>query len=120
MKLDCGHEPSKHSSFTTGYGIDSDGRKLCYDCCAERERQAMIDTGKAYLYLSTDDSGQYVVTDWSGHLRFPTHASVGRHNIAGTRYDSWFRGPDNFIWWGVTYGDNTQLHHCKRTKQTEF
>lgn len=32
--LDCGHPPSEHSSFTTGYGTDrATGKTLCYECC---------------------------------------------------------------------------------------
>jgi hypothetical protein len=43
--------------------------------------------------------------------------TTGRHNIAGVRYDVWFRGPDGHVWWGVQYGDMTQICHCKRTKE---
>lgn len=111
--LDCGHGPSKHSDFTTGYGISSDGKKHCYECCATRERDAMIKTGKATLYLT--DKG---VTDWPGKLQFSVvRKNTGSHNIARVRYDVWFIGPDKHIWHGVTYGDFTQICHCNRTKE---
>ena len=37
--------------------------------------------------------------------------------IAGIRYDCWFRF-EGFWWWGVRYGNNTEIVHCKRTKET--
>ena len=110
--LYCGHEPSEHSECTTGYGSDSRGRRYCYDCCAERERDAMIKTGQGVLYLT--DKG---ITDWPGRLVFkPYHRTKGRHNIARTREDVWFIGPDSKRWHGVLYGHNTQVVHCNRTK----
>lgn len=130
-KLDCGHEPSEHGPHTTGYGEDRDGKRYCYDCCAERERAAMIEHGKATLYLVKDSGYQrptvgseqasdraWIITDWPGKLRFrPWHVRKGRHNIARTRYDAWFAGPDGHVWHGVQYGDMTQIIHCKRTKE---
>jgi len=124
--LDCGHVPSEHSSFTTGYGIDADGKKHCYQCCAENDRKTMRDTGKICLYLCPNDSlksqpqwngsGSHKVTNWPGSLEFPTHyIKTGRHNIAGVRYDFWFQF-EGEQWHGVQYGDNTQIAHCQRTK----
>lgn len=110
--LDCGHTPSPHGNITTGYGTTRDGRRECYDCCAARERAAMIATGRATLYLTGD-----AVTDWPGKLRFPVgHVRKGRHNMARVRYDFRFSGPDGATWSGVQYGDNTQIAHCRRVK----
>ena len=72
----------------------------------------MTEHGRIMLYLSNGE-----VMNWPGTLRFPAHVRKGRHNIAGSRYDVWFAGPDGFQWHGVQYGDNTQICHCKRTKQ---
>jgi hypothetical protein len=126
--LDCGHAPSPHESFTTGYGRDENGRTFCYDCAATRERDAMIETGNATLYLvKTADMSRalgaprptgYEVTDWPGGLRFTVTAlHTGRHNIARTRIDAYFAGPDGYVWHGVQYGANTQIIHCKRTRE---
>lgn len=117
--LDCGHTPSPHGPMTTGYGTDSDGKRHCFACCSERERAQMVATGKATLYLSKTDSGAWQIADWPGLLKFTPRYGVatGRHNWAGKRYSTQFVGPDGFVWSGVTYGDNTQIHHCKRTKQ---
>lgn len=122
-KLDCGHTltPEKHG-IGTGYGVTNDGKRICYACCAERDRESMRDTGKATLYLII--RAQHIghaeaeVTNWPGSLRFPIgYVRTGRHNMAGKRYDVWFTGPDGAEWHGVTYGDNTQICHCSRNKR---
>ena len=100
-------------SFGTGYAVEADGSKVCYACCAKKDKEQMRSTGKAVLYL---DAEKRQVTNWPGTLRFDvTKLLKGRHNIAGVRYDVWF----NFggcEWHGVTYGDNTQICKCKRNK----
>lgn len=115
--LDCGHAPSAHGTYSTCYGTTPDGRRHCYECCSAKERADMVERGKACLYLVKGDSG-YEITDWPGTLRFRArHVRKGRHNIARVRYDAWFFGPDGFVWHGASYGDMTQLIHCKRTKE---
>jgi hypothetical protein len=124
--LDCGHEPSPHSDFTTGYGRDAAGLTYCYACCADSERASMAETGRATLYLvkmadTSDSLGSprptgYEVTNWPGMLRFPVHAVTrGRHNFAGTRTDGYFRA-NGEQWRFTVYGDNTQIAHCRRIK----
>jgi hypothetical protein len=127
--LDCGHAPSPHSSFTTGYGESRDGRRICYECCAALDRQDMLETGRATLYLCRTQAvvgsgsippgfirgGTWKATNWPGSLSFPiSHLTEGRHNIAGKRFDAWFTGPDGNVWHGVQYGENTQILHCRR------
>ena len=125
--LDCGHMPSE-STISSGYGVDKDGNKHCYQCCAEYDKQAMRDTGKATLYLTLDDDtgrtmtqwgyryGDHKITNWPGSLTFRTHAvKTGQHNMARVRYDFWFNF-EGETWHGVQYGDNTQIAHCRRTK----
>jgi len=97
----------------------------------------MIQTGRILLYLSLKPdvkreaipvscarhpiASEHTLTNWPGTLRFdPHYIKKGRHNIAGTRYDVWFPGPDGHIWHGINYGENTQITHCKRTKQVIF
>jgi hypothetical protein len=104
-------------SCTTGYGLDKHDNKVCYSCCANNDRAEMSATGKATLYLVGSNSTRGVVTNWPGSLRFSCSIKRGRHNIARNRYDAWFAGPDGFVWHGVTIGDNTQLCHCKRTRE---
>jgi len=81
----------------------------------------MIDTGKATLYLvpvkPNGWTSLYKVTNWPNTLSFIVQSyTVGNHNIAGKRYDVHFPGPDGYRWHGVSYDDNTQVCHCKRTK----
>ena len=115
--LDCGHAPSAHSSFTTGYGTDKHGKTFCYACCAENDKAQMVADGKTTLYMVKDDTGNTRITNWPNSLSFPVgHVRKGRHNIARNRYDAWFTGPDGATWHAVQYGDNTQIAHCKRVK----
>ena len=118
VTLSCGHAPSPHGPHTTGYGITQTGARFCYDCCAYIEKSAMMESGRTTLYLSKNKNGDWDLTDWSGHLSFPVRTlHGGRHNIARTRYDVWFKGPDGMLWHGVQYGEWTQLCHCKRTRK---
>jgi len=78
----------------------------------------MRDTGRAMLYDTggiNGDKGE--ITNWPGTLRFNVlWRKTGRHNWGLTRHDVWFIGPEGQAWWGVRYGDNTQIVHCKRIK----
>lgn len=136
--------PAK-DSFTTGYGEMPNGDKHCFPCCADLDREHMIADGKITLYLTQSEDSDYLgtqdlrdyarllnshiypqmsrkchyVTNWPGSLRFKVVGGPGQgyHNMARYRYDVWFIGPDRHIWHGTQYGDNTQLCHCKRTKE---
>lgn len=98
-----------------GYGVNQDGRKACYDCCAVQDKQAMVKDGRYTLYLDTKNN---VVTNWPATLKFPvTTSRKSWHNMAGSRWDFWFNGPDGFVWHGYTIGDWTQIAHCKSTNK---
>ena len=117
---ECGKHIVHESNLTTGYAIDQQQRKICFQCCGKRDRQSMIDMGHSRhlpLYLTATD-GKGEVTNWPGTLRFPvTHHRNNRHNMGGTRHDVWFAGPDGHVWHGVQIGEQTQVCHCKRTKE---
>ena len=114
----CGHPLSPHDSFITGYGVDKENRKHCYECCAKNDIEQMITDGKFTLYLVEKLQHKYEVTNWPGSLRFNVHhLKIGKHNLARKRYDVWFTGPDGKNWHGTQYGDNTQLVHCRRLKK---
>lgn len=126
----CGQVKPVQTSCGTGYGYDSygdDAKPVCYSCCAEQDKQWMVEHGRIALYLTCEPaskartpSGRKTageVTNWPGTLRFKCHTRYGRHNIAGVRYDVWFNGPDGYEWHGVTYGNYTQVCHCRRTKR---
>ena len=106
---------------STGYGIDSTGNLVCFDCCGKRDKRDMIATGKAYLYLTTnaDNGHKHHVSNWPGTLKMNVpHVKRGHHNIARNRYDFWFTGPDDCEWHGVVIGDNTQVARCRRLKHS--
>lgn len=133
----CGQSKPVQTNGGTGYASTPDG-KMCYVCCGEADAEYMREHGKITLYLTcepasrmTDNGKPYTpatigngrgrncegtVTNWPGTLKFRCHTRVGRHNIARYRYDVWFTGPDGEPWHGVTYGDNTQICHCRRIK----
>lgn len=131
--VDCGNT-FKPTGVGTGYGVvkqEGVEVKVCYECCGKRDAKDMEDTGKTVLYLTSTvkhptereyelgyrDTKVYTVTNWPGTLAFKVFMSKeGHHNFAGSRTDVWFRGPDGKLWWGVQYGDTTQLVHCKRLK----
>jgi len=114
-----------------GQATDKDDNPFCYPCAATLEGEAMLKDGRATLYLSriVEPSDfqkkhgiitklDWRVSNWSGHLQTTmVHIRKGRHNIARTRYDVWFTycGQE---WYGVQYGENTQLLHCRRLKVT--
>ena len=125
---DCGevcHGYSKEQAqCTTGWGCTSEGGKVCYSCCAKQDKAHMRENGKIALYLTTNrglvpEAGKWnngMVTNWPGSLSFPCYVRKGRHNMARWRYDARFIF-EGYWWHGVQYGDNTQIVHCRRTKE---
>jgi hypothetical protein len=136
----CGLVKSVQASGGTGYGyMPGDNRPVCYLCCGDLDREVMLRDGKITLYLTCEPVSKALwkgraytaatlafgpgrstlgkVSNWPGTLEFPCYTTYGKHNIAGVRYDAWFTGPDGFEWHGVTYGNNTQVCHCRRTKK---
>jgi hypothetical protein len=129
---DCGGVKPVQTSGGTGYGyFGKSKRKVCYACCAERDKKDMAKTGKAMLYLTHNKNGTqhgnfavgceppsekrvWEISNWPGSLKFSAFVRVGSHNIARRRYDAWFTDHTGRQWHGVTIGDNTQICHCKR------
>lgn len=115
--LDCGHTPSPHSIFTTGYGEDARGR-ICYACCGEQDRARMLETGNATLYLTGAGKARRVA-NWPDTLSFPVVAervSPRGGGFGSQRTDAWFYGPDGFLWHVVNRGDN-EVVRCAVLKQ---
>lgn len=120
----CGKECIP-SGMTTGYGKTESGEIHCFACCAEDDKAQMEDSGKIWLYLTHEPFFQNVlgrvssttngkVSNWPGTLSFPCWVKKGRHNIARTRYDVWFKDHQGNPWHGVQYGENTQICRCRR------
>jgi len=76
----------------------------------------MREHGRTLLYDATVKGGLTELTDWPGKLRILVRYSKhGHHNIARWQYFYWFEFEDR-KWFGVRYGDNTQIVHCRRLK----
>lgn len=134
---DCGQTKPVQTNGGTGYGYfgrSNRAKPVCYDCCGKRDVANMAKTGKATLYLSHNTNGNthgnfapscepsgdrvpvWTVGNWPGTFKRSAYVKTGNHNMAGKRYDAWFTMPDGSKWHGVTYGDNTQICHCRRLK----
>lgn len=121
----CGKEITTNSPHFTGYGVDSDGNKFCYTCCAENDKDYMRDHDRTTLYLYhnnlTDqnelDRPEWEVINWPGTLRFKAYVrtTIKKHTIWRIRHDVWFQDNLGFWWYGRNQGDN-DLVHCKRLK----
>lgn len=106
-----------------GTGFDTvlnTNEKICYDCCGKQDLQEMKDAkpGECFrLYLDAEKH-PYVVSNWAGTLIFNCYCSNnGTNNIAKTRIDVWFDNDEIGHWWGVQYGDQTQICHCTKLKR---
>lgn len=123
----CRLEKPVQTNGGTGYAVDNQGQKVCYACCAYVDRQEMVKEGRIVLYLTCEPAyfvkhplgrkTRGTVSNWPGTLTFNCHTRTGKHNIAGIRYDCWFTGPDGYEWYGVGYGENSQIVRCQRTKK---
>ena len=98
----------------TGYG-NFNNQKVCYDCCANMDKKAIEESSRFTFYL-TQENGKSFVGNWPGTLKFKVDYLRKGNHIAGIRYDIWFTDHKGKRWHGITYGDNTQICHCKRIK----
>ena len=115
----------------TGYARDGEGRAVCYACCGLEDQAHIRANDRITLYLVQKadaptrargvlSPGDWEVTNWPGSLRIPvSYIGRGAHNMARTRLDVNFTGPDGAQWHGVQYGNNSQVCHCRRLKVRE-
>jgi hypothetical protein len=124
--LDCGHKPSPHNDFTTGYGVDDKGKKSCYDCCLKWEKEQMRKYGNVMAYhsrMKTGGPGTYephAVTLWPGNV-ISDQVHILSHltdNFGGERTYLRFVF-EGEIWSGFSMGEGTYLR-AKRTKLTSL
>jgi hypothetical protein len=120
---DCGQDKPRKREGGTGYASTPDGRTVCYDCCAIRDKAEMIREGRATLYLSRavavqsspTDRAAWVVTNWPGTLRFvPRNVRRFNHPFAREAWVGEFTGPDGKLWRFKNIGDS-QIAHCRRS-----
>lgn len=106
------------NTITTGYATAANDpdRKTCFACCAKVDAEYMRSNARITLYL-TGERGAEVISNWCGTLKMKAdYVRRGKHNLARTRYDVWFRDTSGARWYGVQYGENTQLIHCRKLK----
>ena len=115
-KCDCGHM-AESDGFSTGYGIDKDGKKICFACCGEQDKQTLIETGKLSGYFSKDEKGHYF-GNWPGSFKIRVYSvRYSWHNFAGRngRRDFWLTyNGENYH--GVNIGDQ-ECATIKRVKK---
>lgn len=119
----CHKVVTSGTGISAGYARDDHGNKICYQCCGEIDKKYMMENDSITLYLNvTKQDGRYFegeVINWPGTIKAKVGGRIGRHNFARIRYDAYFAF-DNAVWHGVTYGNNTQICHCKKTKSKDF
>lgn len=116
---DCGKPfPVQRDSSGTGCGI-CEGKKVCYACCAIRDRKALMGLKgreQYHLYLSKNKDGKFYVSNWPGTLKIAVdYAWEGRHNLAGTRTDVGFT-LDGKKFYGTQYGTMNEICHVRAKK----
>jgi hypothetical protein len=96
-----------------GYG-EYAGNKVCYECCAERDRQHMRTSNEITLYWNDKE-----VTNWPGTLRIaPYKVTSGFYTWCGRPLKNtnvWFEF-EGIAWRGTNKGDD-QILRCKKLKR---
>ncbi len=116
----CGQDKTHTSDTTTGYALDREKNKICFDCCGINDAKDLKELPigkKKYLYL---DEKTRIITNWPGTFKFQTgEIKISWHKVPRApsirRYDTWFVY-DGQRYHGVQYGDNTTIVHIRRLK----
>lgn len=114
----CKKEKYYISDFTTGYGTNKDGLKLCYDCIAKEDIATLLNAPNGYIKTIAlyYDSVKNTIANWPNSISFPTvNNTTGYHNIARKQYNFDFKVGDCYFH-GTVYGDNTQIASVRKLK----
>lgn len=117
--LDCGHEPSPHSDFTTGTAHTPDGREICWTC-ADSEQAHELETADAFTgYLSCDGRN---ITTWSGGVlaRVIDLNTTAGYTPSGGRFErvsTWVTTADGARWYGR--GPGRGMYHTIRRSRAQ-
>lgn len=110
----CDQDKTHESDFTTGYGTDKDGNKVCFACCGINDRKTLLDLlpgKKMHLYYSNNH-----VTNWPNTLSLkPNHTRKSKTNWNLERTDFWFT-LENQRFHGYQIGHNNQIAHIYKLK----
>lgn len=108
----CKNERLLFQSRGSGYIRKSNNHKICYECCGINDKRNLSRYDHAELYLN--DKQQ--ITNWAGTLKISPSRIKKSHNTFGVkRLDIWFVANGD-AWYGVKYGDSTEVVRCKKLK----
>lgn len=105
-------------SISTGYGIDKDGHKICFECCGVNDRKTLLETGRLDGYYTRDKLGYYYFSNWPSTLKIKVLGhKESNHNFAGRngRTDFWFT-LEGKTFHGVHIGHNNECARVKMIK----
>ena len=118
----------------TGYGVNSKGEKICYECCGVLDYNALenMKVGERTAYYLTCkksifnwehypkpvSSEDWSVENWCGTMKINVYCKEGFHNIARIRRDVYFSYKGHNFW-GTQYGNDSQICYIKRIKGNE-
>jgi hypothetical protein len=111
----CKQLRTNTSTFSTGYGRNAEGEKICFECCGLHDNQALraLKPGESmHLYFTKGE-----LINWPGSFRIKPYAVThGRHNIGRVRTDAWFKF-NHHEYHGVQIGVNNEVMRVTRVKK---
>ncbi len=117
---DCNKVKPINKDGGTGYGLlilpdQIEKVKICYDCCAIRDKKEMEETGKFVGYISKDKDNKWHFSNWPGSLKIPAYVEKSNHNWWHVqKMNVWFHY-GGYRWFGTNIGSN-DICRAKRTK----
>lgn len=110
----CKQEKPVQKPGATGYGINSDGEKVCYQCVADLDKEALKNLKPGEKHTMYFEKANSEVTNWPGTLRIACFYERIKHNFAREAYaiSFWFEGSR---FYGRNIGDN-DLVSVKKAK----
>lgn len=114
----CGKECKDDSPYFTGYGIDKDGNKHCYACCAEQDKKTLLETGELAGYLTKDKENEYkyIFTNFPNSFKLPVYKTrESRNNWGYKRIDFWLKYEGN-CYYGRLIGTDNEYCKIKKIK----
>lgn len=110
----CGEDKTHECEFSTGYGLDVNGNKICFSCCGKNDEKELAELKPKQKFTLYLDTVKKTLTNWPGTLVIPIGCiREGKHNIARKRFDVWFKFNGN-NYHATQYGTTTQIAHVKR------
>jgi len=107
----CGKEVIPEE-FSSGYGEDKNGNKICYSCCAELDKKELRENGKLRGYFYNNE-----FTNWPGSFKIPiTYYKKSVNNFGAIRTDFWLTWEGNH-YYGRHVGNYSNLATIRKIKR---